>query len=253
MAQTLVRHTVATLALTVAGGEIIETTAEHPFYVEGQGFVPAGELGIGTSIVTRAGPSLRLQATASHRHQSTVYNLEVEGFHTYFVGNSVQNAVWVHNVDCPPGYKSSMLPPGVDEAHYIELGFDPATGRFRQNEADTALRLEQELGTDLSRYDPNPAIPDDKGDWIDVDGNVYDSCSPPASPYFNQQLVNGNYQTSLLDHLNNPNVDDVVIDITNLGLTQAQVTDLENLINGLSEGLCCMNSHGCGRGVSLDV
>ena len=99
MAQTFVRHTDATLALTVAGGEVIETTAEHPFYVENQGFTPAGELGIGTNIVTRAGPSLRLHATASHRHQSTVYNLEVEDFHTYFVGKA---KLWVHNLDCEP-------------------------------------------------------------------------------------------------------------------------------------------------------
>ena len=30
---------------------------------------------------------------------TTVYNLEVEGFHTYFVGKS---RLWVHNIDCEP-------------------------------------------------------------------------------------------------------------------------------------------------------
>jgi len=86
-----------TFVLSFSNGETIETTAEHPFYVDGKGFVPAGELGIGTSIVTRAGPSLRLHAADSHRRQSTVYNLEVEDFHTYFVGKA---KLWVHNLDC---------------------------------------------------------------------------------------------------------------------------------------------------------
>ncbi len=43
----------ATLVLHFNGGQKIETTDEHPFYVESKGFVPAKELGIGTSIVTR--------------------------------------------------------------------------------------------------------------------------------------------------------------------------------------------------------
>ena len=65
----------------------------------GRGFVPAGELGIGTSIVTRAGPSLRLHAAQTKAAGTTVYNLEVEDFHTYFVGKA---KLWVHNIDCEP-------------------------------------------------------------------------------------------------------------------------------------------------------
>lgn len=57
---TIKRQAPATIVLTFANNEKIETTEEHPFYVEGKGFVKAGELGIGTSIVTRAGPSLRV-------------------------------------------------------------------------------------------------------------------------------------------------------------------------------------------------
>ena len=92
IAQTFER-TSTTLALTFSNGETIETTSEHPFYVVGRGFVKAGELGIGSSIVTRAGPSLALRAATAGAAQ-TVYNFEVADYHTYFVGHG---EVWVHN------------------------------------------------------------------------------------------------------------------------------------------------------------
>ena len=87
-----------TLAQT-AGGQVVEritTTPEHLFYVSTQGFVEARQLGIGTSIVTRAGPSLTISAIQRlHRAEGyKVYNLEVEEDHTYFAGRT---GLWVHN------------------------------------------------------------------------------------------------------------------------------------------------------------
>lgn len=92
--QTFERQADATLVLTFSNGERIETTEEHPFYVEGRGFVNAGELGIGTSIVTRAGPNLKVAKAEKKAQTAKVYNFEVADFHTYFVGSS---GVWVHN------------------------------------------------------------------------------------------------------------------------------------------------------------
>ena len=119
--QTTVRQTgqVLTLALSdskTGRQETITTTGEHPFYVNGKGFVKAGDLGIGTSIVTRAGPALTLNHLTwqnapaqsgivldgeAHPVGYAVYNLIVEGDHTYFVGITGGGA-WVHNVDCVP-------------------------------------------------------------------------------------------------------------------------------------------------------
>ncbi len=93
--QTFERQADATLVLRLKNGETIETTKEHPFYVESQGFTPAGEMGIGTSIVTRAGPSAILASSQVRNQKATVYNFEVEKTHTYFVGHS---DLWVHNV-----------------------------------------------------------------------------------------------------------------------------------------------------------
>ena len=91
------RQVEATLVLSFSNGDKIECTKEHPFYVEHKGFTPAGELGIGTSIVTRAGPSVKLEQVEVNSQPATVYNFEVEDFHSYFVGNS---GLWVHNT-CP--------------------------------------------------------------------------------------------------------------------------------------------------------
>ena len=102
--QTFKRQADATLVLHFSNGERIETTKEHPFYVEHKGFTPAGELGIGTSIVTRAGPSVTLVKVEVKNAATTVYNFEVEDAHSYFVG---QGALWVHNVCWNPARKLS--------------------------------------------------------------------------------------------------------------------------------------------------
>ena len=89
-------------------------TPEHPLFVSGQGWVEAGSLGIGTSIVSRAGPALTVQSVTWQRETAgnaegkpdadtkldskpyTVYNLTVEDDHTYFVG-SLGGGTWVQS------------------------------------------------------------------------------------------------------------------------------------------------------------
>jgi len=102
--QTFVHQADATLVLRFTNGEKIETTPTHPFYVEHKGFTPAAELGIGTSIVTRAGPDAVLASTETRDAPATVYNFEVENTHTYFVGKT---EAWVHNA-------CNRTPPRID-------------------------------------------------------------------------------------------------------------------------------------------
>ena len=100
------------VSLADAAGEVVETiqaTPEHPFYVQGKGFTPAGRLAIGNSIVTRAGPALRVKELGREARPDgvTVYNLTVEDDHTYFVGR-VNGGMWVHNI-CRPFFASEKL------------------------------------------------------------------------------------------------------------------------------------------------
>ena len=79
------------------GFEAFWVTPQHPFFVEGRGWVPAADLGPSTDVVAEGtGDRVRVTAVASLAHTSSVYNLQVEHFHTYFVGRA---HAWVHN-DC---------------------------------------------------------------------------------------------------------------------------------------------------------
>jgi hypothetical protein len=116
---------------------------------------------------------------------------------------------------------------GVDRQR--ALGADPATGQFRQNEMDTALRLEAATGAHLERFQPGPG---EKGDWHDrITGLVYDGCSPGPEPYFNKSW--NKYTRSLADHLAHPTVARVVIDVTGLGLKPEQLQKLESHLASL--------------------
>lgn len=83
-------------------GKVVETitgTPNHPFFVgEKEGWVPMGELGIGTHLVTRAGPELVVKSSTIEKHLNGVYvyNFIVEGFHTYFAGTA-KKGILVHN------------------------------------------------------------------------------------------------------------------------------------------------------------
>ncbi|MDE2126011.1 MAG: hypothetical protein KGJ62_05415 [Armatimonadetes bacterium] len=101
--------------------ETLLCTRQHPFYVAGKGFLDAGELALGTSIITGAGPKLVVsRLDVLHRRGGyTVYNLIVDGVHDYFVGQ-VGGGVEVHNGPSGGG--------GGDGSHVVgrsgdEIGF----------------------------------------------------------------------------------------------------------------------------------
>ncbi len=83
----------------VVHGQSIKTTAEHPFFVPAQGrFVAAGELQVGEQLVGHNGKLVQIESIGSTGEVTTVYNLRVADFHTYFVGGGLWGFdVWVHN------------------------------------------------------------------------------------------------------------------------------------------------------------
>ena len=97
--ETYVRTTDKLVHLTINGEKII-TTYDHPFYVRGKGFVNACALCIGSELVDADGNILRVENIFREElHDGelrTVYNFQVEEFHTYFVG---ENCVLVHNAE----------------------------------------------------------------------------------------------------------------------------------------------------------
>jgi hypothetical protein len=80
------------------GGQTIETTAEHPFFVAEKGWVRANELQQGDLLVGHDDKLTAVETiTTTDRHE-TVYNIRVAEDHTYFVGREEWGfSVWVHN------------------------------------------------------------------------------------------------------------------------------------------------------------
>ena len=82
------------------GGQVLGTTAEHPFWVDGQGWVASGELQVGDVLVSHTGELLKVEGLRDTDDVQTVYNLEVEEDHTYFVGCDEWGfSVWAHNAN----------------------------------------------------------------------------------------------------------------------------------------------------------
>jgi hypothetical protein len=82
------------------GGRSITTTAEHPFYVVGRGWVAAGHLSAGDLLCSHDGSLRLLDHLIETGKVTTVYNVEVADFHTYFVGCQEWGfSVWAHNAN----------------------------------------------------------------------------------------------------------------------------------------------------------
>jgi hypothetical protein len=64
------------------GGKVIRTTAEHPFWVDGKGWLPAGELQVGDLLSSHDGQWLAVKEVYDTGEYETVYNLRVADFHT---------------------------------------------------------------------------------------------------------------------------------------------------------------------------
>ncbi len=80
------------------GGRIIGTTSEHPFWVEGLGWIAAKDLRTGDVLVSHDGQWRIVEGVADSGRVEAVYNLAVEDDHTYFVGGVEWGfSVWVHN------------------------------------------------------------------------------------------------------------------------------------------------------------
>lgn len=98
--QLFVRERPGTLLLQFDSGDSIETTPEHPFFLDEGDWVEAGDLQVGQTVANLAGEPVRISAIVRLSEPTTVYNFEVAGTHTYFV-DAGEEVLWVHN-DCTP-------------------------------------------------------------------------------------------------------------------------------------------------------
>ena len=98
VANTFVRESGELVHITV-NGEEITTTPTHPFYVPQKGWTDAIRLRAGDRLQLLNGEYVVIEQVQHEILETpvTVYNFEVEEFHTYYVTGS---AILVHNANC---------------------------------------------------------------------------------------------------------------------------------------------------------
>ena len=140
--ETYVRQTDKLIHLVINGEEII-TTETHPFYVKDRGFVDAGKLLVGDSLLDVYGNILVVEDTRTEHldEPETVYNFQVEDFHTYYVG---ERFIWVHNGECGGSYRSLKRDKNGKMYDSEEIHHMPAKKSSLLSEGDgPAIRMEK--------------------------------------------------------------------------------------------------------------
>ncbi len=127
------------------GGRVIGTTAEHPFYVNGKGWVAAHFLEIGNELQSIDGSWVKVEGIAPSGRVETVYNVEVEDCHTYFVGAEDWGfSVWAHNAAYNDNFFNVY--PGLKGKVWVHHAIPQATlkkylGFFTQAQLDDIINL----------------------------------------------------------------------------------------------------------------
>lgn len=111
-----ITETATLIHVITENGTEINTTENHPFYVEGKGWVAAAELESGDMLRTQEGKTETVAQIETENLEEAVkvYNLEIEDNHTYYVS---EDEVLVHN-ECGgadiPGESGSASNYGID-------------------------------------------------------------------------------------------------------------------------------------------
>src|SRR5690606_23874879 len=93
--RTFVRHDRQLVAVELNNQPPLKVTPNHPFWTQ-RGWVSAWHLQVGDLVLQRDQNWLAVDGVEILEEKATVYNFEVEAYHTYFVGSS---GSLVHN-DC---------------------------------------------------------------------------------------------------------------------------------------------------------
>ena len=135
--ETYIREDSKLIHLMINGEEII-TTETHPFYVKNRGFVNAGELAIGDELLDSNCNVLLVENHSVELTDEpvTVYNFQVEGFHTYHVGCFY---VLVHNADYNQSPKEIM----AERTKGLDTREHPS--KYKQISAKEKSRLESKV------------------------------------------------------------------------------------------------------------
>ena len=95
--QTFKTNPIKDMVKVTVNGEVVESTSKHEYYVVGKGWTAAHELKEGDVLLNSANEEVKVddvELIISNGNPVTVYNMEVEDNHNYFVG---EENILVHN------------------------------------------------------------------------------------------------------------------------------------------------------------
>lgn len=137
--------------LVLASGDdvvTLTTTDDHPFWVEHYGWIKTQDLLLGDLVQTAEGKWLEVIHWESQGIVGETFNFEVEGYHTFFVG---EEGVWVHNgaPECDPNSRSiGQGKRSVDEIAKKHDG-EPTDGGYKFPSKKKAKKAASEISGDL--------------------------------------------------------------------------------------------------------
>ena len=167
----------------------IDATTNHPFYVADKGWVAAGDLEAGDEAHNIDGTTSVVIGYEIEKFDKPilVYNLEVEGFHTYFVGDV---PVLVHN-NC-----NDLSRTQKNQIEKLRNGTDVSVKTVE--EARALLKNMPEVDAPaLGRI--NPEFPDPKGTYR---GDLINVSSPTSNYIHDIDVVSKNPLHSQYPHYN---------------------------------------------------
>ena len=171
--KTYIRKVDRLVHLIISGEEII-TTVDHPFYVQGRGFIEAGNLLVGDKFVSVNDEYLVIEKFYIEETENPidVYNFQVEDFHTYHVG---KNGILVHNAQYETDigdYKGNRT-----QEEYEDLAKDPAHKNSLRPDDIKQGEMERNIGLSLEkagRLDKIVRDPTGKAEFVDSSGQKWD-------------------------------------------------------------------------------
>ena len=80
--------------LEFSDGSVLKATAKHPFWIYSKGWLLVEDLQCGMKVITKNGEKLFLKQVSFVKTPTVIYNITVDKYSTYFVGDS---GIYVHN------------------------------------------------------------------------------------------------------------------------------------------------------------
>ena len=195
--ETFVNETDELIYLTVNGEEII-TTPTHPFYVPEKGWTDAEDLRAGDMLVLVNGNYVVIERTEHEilEQPITVYNFEVEDFHTYYVG---EQSLLVHNAKCP---NDSPLSYTYKNGKYEKADYHSGKTTGRKDPAPVDGQFALDNSVPIGENTPRRVGLDVNGDFVVLDqtspgvfhGHVRKWNSAGANKGLSQEMKNALYE-----------------------------------------------------------